>query len=360
MNNVSELLIATLMMLFSLSVPSYACYDDDEDDCYIYCEDRGYTEDDEDEDEEDEEDDEEEDDNDDWKKDLILILDEYGHCTSLICWDEENDNIVIIKLQKSADNQTEENLSTELISPEDFDSDWESEFFKTWTPEDFLYSDFADTTQVDNMRIYSVRQEIEWTKDVTSEIRIALEKLQKEDKIKDYPNIKTCHYDPKTKCIQVPKDCDFTTPSLTHEIIHLKQHELGMLDENFCNHASDNEYQAYVVNFILMKAYGEIVEGPEGAKDSQEWKVFSQNIKEHMGKDQKSGELWYDANLLTKIEAVNHDELSNMFREYYKQADNDRKAKGLPAENRVYYMYHDSNYEWNWAELFKNVGLKMR
>lgn len=219
-----------------------------------------------------------------------------------------------------------------------------------------MYSDTEDKTSGDNSGGYTVQDILDWARGRSKTLRDIIDKLEKEGRIKVVSGNSTCHYNPQTKVIILPEDVSYSVESVTHEIIHYLQDENGMLNIDSCG--SDNEYQAYVLNRIFNKAYGEDAVDPRGIEDSTQWDVFIQRIKQYTKK--KSDYVLYDKRLIVELEALNHKGFSESFRNYYKDLDDCYEVQGLNRKHRVYYENHDSNYKWNWEKILNDMGFIKR
>lgn len=219
-----------------------------------------------------------------------------------------------------------------------------------------LYDDIEDSG---TMREYSVEEEIEWAKSFSTRLRKLLNQFEKENRLKVVASfnisstvsipVKNPKYDPVSKCILIPLNDNFTASGVVHEFIHVAQDENGML-KIACG--SDNEYQAYVLNFILQRAVGIIEGAPKGMAATKIWKDF-QNLlnKEENNCGIDDGVIWINQFLLDELKKLDHQSLSELFREYYETF-----APNLD----VYWKYHDPNYQWNWEKLFEYFGVKIK
>ena len=160
-------------------------------------------------------------------------------------------------------------------------------------------------------------------------------------------DIENPKYDPEKKCIFLPQNVDFTISAMVHELIHYSQDSLNMT--NIKLNGSDVEYQAYVLNYILQKAKGEMAETPQGVKGNIKWEEFESYFKSpniHCGN--KNNEIWIDSTVYNELQNLDHKTLSQEFRDYYKHNN---------KELEVYWNYHDPEYKFNWKELFDKMGV---
>lgn len=321
-------------MTFSFTVPCLACYDEAEDDFYDY-----YTL----------------DTDGDGVDDLWVVTDEDGHGIGYGYYNDEG-IFECILIERSDNESDDEGKDDECGDDESLDDEDypEEENEREIDVESSLYDDVEDTSQEPSTRLYSTEQELEWAKQISPEIEFVIEKLQEEGKIREKPDTENCHYDPREHCIYVPLDTDFTTEALTHEILHYKQDELHMLDSDFNSHSSDNEYQAYLLNYWLLKACGDEISEPKGTEDTTEWNDFKEKISDEIGKTDEHP--WYSEQFLEELNNLNHESLSESFRDYYQEKDEYRESIGEEPKYEVCYKWHDENYNWNWEELLNSIG----
>ena len=175
--------------------------------------------------------------------------------------------------------------------------------------------------------------------------RKIVEKLQKEGRIKQDSPDDNCHYYPEDHCLHVPADGNFSVDNIIHEIIHYIQEENGMLNYDLCS--ADNEYQAYVLNYIINRAYGDIISAPAGTRDCQEWRDFVDLIPQ--GISVNDGECTYTEDFIDALQSLNHGALSQSFRSHW---------EWQKKEN--YYKNHDPNYKYNWEKMFNDFGFKKK
>ena len=175
--------------------------------------------------------------------------------------------------------------------------------------------------------------------------RKIVEKLQKEGRIKQDSPDDNCHYYTEDHSLHVPADGNFSVDNIIHEIIHYIQEENGMLNYDLCS--ADNEYQAYVLNYIINRAYGDIISAPSGTRDCQEWRDFVDLIPQ--GISVNDGECTYTEDFIDALQSLNHGALSQSFRSHW---------EWQKKEN--YYKNHDPNYKYNWEKMFNDFGFKKK
>ena len=226
----------------------------------------------------------------------------------------------------------------------------------------------TDNTSQDssNLKIF-----LDLTKKRGYEIKKIVEKLVKENRIKQYEVDKTaknpknnCYYDPKDHCLHVPASGGYNVDAITHELIHYLQEETivdgkRMLDYDRCS--ADNEYQAYVMNYILDRTYNKEfgangdAPAPQGVENTDEWQYFVKKLEKET--NFREGQYFYTQNFIDELNKFSHKVQSEVFRSHYKAIDEDNLAKG--AEKRTfenYYKNHDSDYNYNWEKMFNKLG----
>ena len=203
----------------------------------------------------------------------------------------------------------------------------------------------VDSLQTTNKRNYPI-EELEWAKKFSKKIEEIIEHLQKADKIivKDTPNPQ---YDSTKKSIYLPKNTDFTSESLVHEIIHYLQDSLGMM--NYDINSSDIEYQAYLLNYVLQKAYGTVIQAPMGCELYEGWSVFSDLANEGCWKD--GDDIYIGRKLRDALYNLDHSAMSQLFRNQYRSTMPNQKS---------YYAHHDDTYNYNWDSLLNSLGVKIK
>lgn len=215
---------------------------------------------------------------------------------------------------------------------------------------DKLFDDVADTPEPPSDSGYTAEQELEFAKQLSKTIRKLIEKLEKEGKIKFSDKDVNCHYNPKTGCLILPKNSDFTPGGVVHELIHYIQDQLGILNYDICG--SDNEYEAYVVNYIFMTAIGEVDYTASGLKGHSIWDVFTDWVVNCC--KYTDGVVTYTPDFFSALNNLNHVELSEYFRNYWENKD---KNNGSDSRS-LYYKYHNPNYCWNWRDILNLLGFK--
>ena len=212
------------------------------------------------------------------------------------------------------------------------------------------FDDVVDTPDTTSNRQYTPEQELEFAKQISKTIRKLIEKLEKEGRIKYSDKDINCHYNPKTGCLILPANSDFTPGGVVHELIHYIQDQLGVLNYDICG--SDNEYEAYVVNYIFMTAIGEVDYTASGLKGHSIWDVFTDLVVNCC--KYTDGVAMYTPDFLSALNNLNHVELSEYFRNYWENIDNNNGSDS----RSLYYKYHDSNYCWNWRDILNFLGFK--
>ena len=222
-----------------------------------------------------------------------------------------------------------------------------------------IYSDTEDKTTGDNSEGYTVQDILNWARGRSKTLRHIIDKLEKEGRIKVVSGDSTCHYNSQTKEIILPEDVSYSVESVTHEIIHYLQDENGMLNIDSCG--SDNEYQAYVINYILDRAYNKsfAADGnapePQGVESTKAWDNFKINLDSELSFQQ--GGYTYTQKFIDDLNKLNHVSLSETFRSYYEAIDENRLAKGADKKtNENYYKHYKKDYNYNWEELFDKLG----
>lgn len=213
------------------------------------------------------------------------------------------------------------------------------------------FDDAVDTVATTTQRTYTSEQELEFAKQLSKTIRSLVEELEKHGRIKYSDKDVNCHYDPTTGSLILPANSDFTSGAVVHELIHYIQDKLGILDMKTCS--SDNEYQAYVINYIFMTAMGEVdYTAPQGVMGNDGWENFQKIVKTHC--KNINGEITYDSFLIKALNELNHKKLSESFRNYWEAMDRNSNS----TNKSVYYKTHDDNYNWHWEQILKALGFK--
>ena len=215
-----------------------------------------------------------------------------------------------------------------------------------------IYSDTEDKTTGDNSEGYTVQDILNWARGRSKTLRDIIDKLEKEGRIHVVSGDSTCHYNPKTKEIILPEDVSYSVESVTHEIIHYLQDENGMLNIDSCG--SDNEYQAYVLNFIYNKACKEQVVKPRSNCIVSDWDDLEDMIEREVKRKGKG--FTYTTIFINWLNKMNHADLSESFRDYYREVD----SQNSTTERQVYYLHHDSKYDWQWEVMLNKLGFKKK
>lgn len=210
-----------------------------------------------------------------------------------------------------------------------------------------------NTNENSNQYTYESYKEmiLKWASSFNDKIKTIIDKLSKEGKIKMMKTqngevVKNPRYDPKDGVIILPMTKDYNVESFNHEIIHYIQDNIKIL--NYNTSSSNNEYQTYVLNFVLNSANGDFATQPQMISPDM-WSDFVNDNKGHYGKD-NSGVFWYDNTFISHLENLNHDYLVHSFADYYRAING---PKG-------YYEHIDPNYSWNWAVLLERLGFKKK
>lgn len=204
-----------------------------------------------------------------------------------------------------------------------------------------VYDDVEDNSQFK----WTLEDILKHVMALNDSFRKIVEKLQKEGRIKQDSPDNNCHYYSEDHSLHVPADGNFSVENIIHEIIHYIQEENGMLNYDLCS--ADNEYQAYVLNYIINRAYGNIISAPSGTRDCQEWRDFVDLIPQ--GISVNDGECTYTEEFIDALQSLNHGALSQSFRYYW---------EWQKKEN--YYKNHDPNYKYNWEKMFNDLGVKKK
>lgn len=209
------------------------------------------------------------------------------------------------------------------------------------------------------------------TKARGSAIKAIIEKLEKEKRIKEYKVDTTtknpknnCYYDYNDHCLHIPIGGGYNVDAITHELIHYLQditiiNGNRMLDYDSCS--ANNEYQAYVINYILDRTYNKsfAADGnapePQGVESTEAWDNFKINLDSELSFQQ--GGYTYTEKFIDDLNKLNHVSLSETFRSYYEAIDENRLAKGADKRtNENYYKHYKKDYNYNWEELFDKLG----
>jgi len=192
---------------------------------------------------------------------------------------------------------------------------------------------------------------LNWAGKASGKIKNILDKLYSQGKIILIDNGQfVARYDPANKSIYLPKDLSVNNQSVTHEVCHYIQDQLGVLD--YDNHCSENEYQAYLVNYILHNALKkeEYIVEPMGVKTLEKWDDFKNILSTHCRLE--NNKLYYDRDFL---EILNRPELHDVLFQAFR---NSCAAGGKPAS---YYMNSNlATYDWKWKELLEALGFELR
>ena len=219
------------------------------------------------------------------------------------------------------------------------------------TDTEIWFDDVVDTVATSPKRTYTSEQELEFAKQLSETIRCLIEELEKDGKIIFSDKDANCHYDPNTGSIILPANSDFTSGAVVHELIHYIQDKLGILDINICG--SDNEYQAYVINYIFMTTMGEVnYTIPQGLTGNNSWENFQKAVEIHCKRI--NGVVTYDSSFIKALNELKHEDLSRSFRGYWETTDEYNNS----TNNSVYYKAHDDNYNWKWEQILKSLGFK--
>src|SRR5574344_796388 len=209
----------------------------------------------------------------------------------------------------------------------------------------------SGTSSGNNNSGYSLSSVLGWTKDLYKGISDIINDLLKNGKIIDVEN-GHCYYDRNDGKIKFSKG--FGSSAISHEIIHYVQDCHGILDEK--KNGADNEYQAYVLNYILLTASGVTgAEQPGGLDGWEIWNTFRDFLGNHCGKN-SDNTLWYDQMFISSLNSLDNETLSLFFRNYYKSLDELNKT----TIRAVYYEHHDPNYKFFWEDLLNQLGFKLK
>lgn len=179
-----------------------------------------------------------------------------------------------------------------------------------------------------------------------------LNKLKEQGKLKEVDtfeskSLENPKYNSTDKSIYVPTKGGYGESELIHEFIHEKQDVIGILDYDRC--ASDNEFQAYVLTYILFKSEStyNAVAFP-GLYNNDMWKNFSLEAAQFLSVEKNT--LWYDPALLDKLSRENLEPFREIFQE-------NCKATNYPPE---YFQNTDPNYDYKWENLLNAIGAKKK
>lgn len=212
------------------------------------------------------------------------------------------------------------------------------------------FYDTEDKNKPSASNQYTFEDYISFATKVSAKIEYYIKELLKAEKIKTNAIDGNCHYMVDDKYISVPEQEGFTAGGLVHEIIHYIQDEQGMLNYHKCG--SDNEYQAYVLNYIIMTATGEVnYTEPQGIQENETWHTFTETIMNTNYCGIKDNTIWMNECVVNELETLDHKELTSIFRSYYAQ---------MPNATEVYYKNYDSNYQWNWRVLLQKIGITIK
>lgn len=185
-------------------------------------------------------------------------------------------------------------------------------------------------------------------------IQVIIDSLNSWDRIKVDSLIENCKYIQEDSSIHVPAAGGFGEESVIHEVIHYVQEDNGMLNYNLCS--ADNEYQAYVLNYIFNITYDKLdeVAQPQGAKDTEQWNIFIKKIPQKTTNN--NGEFTYTDDFINALNTLDHESLSASFRSYYESLDDYRESQGHVRKYENYYRHHDSKYNYNWEKILNDIG----
>lgn len=209
----------------------------------------------------------------------------------------------------------------------------------------------SGTSNGNNKSVMSLSFVLNWAKNMSKTISDILDNLFKSNKIVEVNNGRCC-YDPNDHKIKYSND--FGLSAMTHELIHYMQDCHGILDEK--KNGSDNEYQAYVLNYILITASGQSdAEVPAELNNYKLWSDFQDIVKADCGR-YSDGTFWYDQTFINSLNSLDNATLSLYFRNYYESWDQYYKTN----KRAVYYEHHDPNYKFFWEDFLNKLGFKLR
>jgi len=233
-------------------------------------------------------------------------------------------------------------------SEDDF---FEDDPFNTDNPddsEDKSYNCIDDDNSDNHGSRYPLSQVIEWASSTTA-LRNIFNKLSREGRIIETDslynvNLKNPKYSEDEHCIYVPINTTYTQYSLVHEVIHYIQDSLGIL--NYENSSSNNEYQAYFINYFFYSLLGEEnwVITPAGTNQAF-FDNFMNIFEGHYGIN--NGKIWIDRIVIDNIRNLDHYEMLEMFRTIH-------RSRNSPEG---YYENFSTNYIWKWDEIFTSMGV---
>ncbi|MDO4932062.1 MAG: hypothetical protein Q4E63_05340, partial [Prevotellaceae bacterium] len=82
------------------------------------------------------------------------------------------------------------------------------------------------------------------------------------------------------------------------------------------------------------------------------WNTFAAQVKK--GCKNINGELTYTSEFISTLENLNHKDLSDNFRNYWKYIDNNNSSNC----HSTYYKNHNPKYNWNWRDILNFIGFK--
>ena len=222
------------------------------------------------------------------------------------------------------------------------------------TQEDDTEKGVFDDVEDSSSNPWSTENILERTGSRNNKMKAIIDSLSSWGRIKVDSLIENCQYNQEDSSIHVPADGGFGEESVIHEAIHYVQDENGMLDHDRCS--ADNEYQAYVLNFIFNRTYNKFEEitQPQGAKDTEKWNAFIKLIGTETNNN--NGKFTYTNNFINALNSLDHKSLSSSFRSYYKALDDERESQGLKRKHENYYKNYDSNYNYNWEKMLNDLG----
>ncbi len=315
MNRAKTITLTVLLFLFAAIIPCSACWYEYDDDWYDYWGDY-------------------------WSDNWYDYVDDFNSVNPV-----ELPEVVITPNHDDTDNDWWRR---------DYDDDSWNDNSDNDNLEDFdCVESQNNTNENSNQYTYESYKEmiLKWASSFNDKIKTIIDKLSKEGKIKMMKTqngevVNNPRYDPKDGVIILPMAKDYTAESFTHEVIHYLQDILNTLNYNMSS--SNNEYQAYVLNFFVLSANGEHPSPPQ-MNDRELWSDLFKQLGGHYGKAE-SGDLWYDNTFISKLNDYDHNSMVNSFANYY-------RGLGRPEG---YFGHINSNYSWNWTSLLDKLGFKKK
>lgn len=176
---------------------------------------------------------------------------------------------------------------------------------------------------------------------MSPKLKINIEELESKSVFIFENDLNNPQYNPQDGKIHIPTDGTWTSAEgVSHEMIHYWQDQLGMLDYDRCS--SNNELQAYFVNYLLLDIHKYDIELP---LEFDGWNTDGWKKNNLYGLD-SSGYPYYTDNLLTEIQKYGINHVAEIFYE---------NSKNYSTSSSNGHSYNP-NYNWNWAELLKSVG----